>query len=128
MVEVVVSCSNGYFSGRAEIYLSRGDLPRLADSLRGFPAYGSDLRRVQLGTFDPSHADGGLSMGFACLDSRGHAVIEVKLRGDGCKALGEPESVALRVPIEPAGLDAFLLQLMRLGNAIGGRAFLPMAK
>jgi hypothetical protein len=127
MIEVVVGCSNGHFSGRAEVYLNHCDLPQLADSLRGFPTSGSDLRSVELGTFDPSHADGGVIMGFSCLDSRGHAVVEVKLRGDACRALGEPESVALRIPIEPAGLDSFLLQLMAIDNTIGGRAFLPMA-
>jgi hypothetical protein len=127
VIEVVASCSNGYFSGRAEIYLSHDDLSHLADSLRGFPSKISDSRKVELGTFNPNHADGGLKMKFYCTDSSGHAVAEIKLRGDGCEALGEPESVALRVPIEPAGVDSFVRQLMTIDCTIGAGACLPMA-
>lgn len=66
-------------------------------------------------------------MNFYCLDSSGHVVVEVELRGHGCKALGEPESVALRIPIEAAGIDSFILQLTGLEQGIGASAALPMA-
>jgi len=127
LTEIVVSCSNGYFSGTCEIYVSRDELAELANALHGFPSSGSDSRSVELGTFDPKYADGGVKMNFYCSDSRGHSIVEIKLRGDGCKALGEVESVALRIPIEPAGLDCFLAQIVVGGTEIGTRAFLPMA-
>ncbi len=123
----MLSCSNGHFSGWAEIYLSHDGLSELAHALRGFPSNVSDTRKVDLGTFDPSHADGGVKMSFYCSDSSGHAVVEIKLRGDGCKALGEVESVALRMPIEPAGVDSFVLQLLAMDGTIGTIARLPMA-
>jgi hypothetical protein len=97
------------------------------NALHGFPSSGSDRRSVELGTFDPKYADGGVRMNFYCSDSRGHSIAEIKLRGDGCKALGEVESVALRIPIEPAGLDSFLAQIVVDGTEIGSKAFLPMA-
>jgi hypothetical protein len=127
LIEVVFTCSNGYFCGTCEIYVSRDELSALANALRGFPSSGSDSRSVELGTFDPKYADGGVKMSFYCSDSRGHSIAEIRLRGDGCKALGEVESVALRIPIEPAGLDSFLAQLVVGGTEVGAKAFLPMA-
>ena len=127
LIEIAVNCSNGYFSGTCEIYVTRDELPALANALHGFPCGASDSRSVELGTFDPKYADGGVRMNFYCSDSRGHSVVEIRLRGDGCKALGEVESVALRIPIEPAGLDAFLAQIVAAGTEIGSSAFLPMA-
>src|ERR1017187_1262301 len=127
MIEVALSCSNGHFSGRAEIYLSHQAFSELADVLRGFPSTGSDSRKVELGTLDPSHADGGVKMNFCCSDTLGHAVVEIKLRGDGRRALGYLESVALRIPIEPAAFDRFVLQLIAMDSTIGASASLPMA-
>jgi hypothetical protein len=127
MIEVVLGCSNGYFSGLAEVYLNHRDLPELGDALRGFPSGAGDSRKIDIGTFDPSCASGGARMHLYCSDSVGHAIAELKVRGDGCKALGEPESVALRIPIEPAGVDAFVMQLTTMDGAIGASAFLPMA-
>jgi hypothetical protein len=127
LIEIVFACSNGRFSGTCEVYLSRNELSELADTLKGFPLGGDDTRSAELGTFDPKYADGGVKMNFYCSDSRGHSIAEIKLRGDGCKALGEVESVALRIPIEPGGLDSFLAQIVAAGNEIGSKAFLPMA-
>lgn len=128
LVEFQFRCSNGRFCGTAQIYLNHDDLPRIADSLEGFPQTASDSRDLELGTFDPVYADGGVRLHCYCKDSVGHAVIEVKLRGDACKGLGEPESVALNLPIEAAGLDSFLRQVRALDTQeIGASAVLPMA-
>ncbi|HTA47532.1 MAG TPA: hypothetical protein VK789_34060 [Bryobacteraceae bacterium] len=127
LIEIAFACSNGQFSGTCEVYVGRDKLPELANTLKGFPLSGSDTRSVELGTFDPKYADGGVKMDFYCSDSRGHSIVEIKLRGDGCKALGAVESVALRIPIEPSGLDSFLAQVIAAGTGIGSKAFLPMA-
>jgi len=127
VIEIVLNCSNGRFSGQAEIYLSHSDLSEFADGLSGFPQSVSDSRNFELGTFNPRHADGGIRMKFTCPDSTGRAVVEIRLRGDACEALGEPESVALRIPIEPAGIDSFVKQLTAVENTIGAGALLPMA-
>ena len=121
LVECQFRCSNGRFSGVAEIYLNHDDLPRIAEALEGFPQTASDSRDFAL-------ADGGVRLHCYCKDSLGHAVIEVKLGGDACKSLGEPESVALSLPIEAAGVDAFLTQVRAIDTQqIGASAFLPMA-
>ena len=127
LIEILLSCSNGRFSGQAEIYLSHRDLPELADGLRGFPRNVSDSRNFELGTFNPNHADGGIRLKFSCSDSTGRAVVEIRLRGDACEALGELESVALRMPVEPAGIDSFVQQLTTIDTTIGQGAVLPMA-
>lgn len=127
VIEIVLSCSNGRFSGQAEIYLSHSDLSEFADGLRGFPRNLSDSRNIELGTFNPRHADGGIRMKFTCPDFTGRAVVETRLRGDACEALGEPESVALRIPIEPAAIDSFVQQLAAVNSTIGASAMLPMA-
>jgi hypothetical protein len=67
-------------------------------------------------------------MHFRGLDSVGHAAVDVKLRGDACKALGEIESVALRIPIEAAAVDNFIRQLGTIGKTIGASASLNKAK
>lgn len=91
------------------------------------PPVGAIVAASSLAPLTRSTQTAGVRMNFYCSDSRGHSVAEIKLRGDGCAALGEVESVALRIPIEPAGLDSFLAQIVAGGVEIGSRAFLPMA-
>lgn len=127
LLEVVFSCSNGYFSGQAEVYVSCNGLSKLANALRGFPTRPDDSRDFELGTFNHNHGDGGARMHFFCEDAAGHAVVEVKLRGGGCKGVGEVQSVALRIPIQAAGVDDFIEQLKVVGKTIGASAFLRQA-
>jgi hypothetical protein len=54
--------------------------------------------------------------------------MEVMVRGDGCEGLGQPESVALLLPVEAAAIDSFVAQLRSIDTEeIGAAAFLPMA-
>ena len=81
-----------------------------------------------MGTFNPNHADGGVRLCCYCKDSLGHSVIEVRLRGDACKDMGEPESVALLLPVEAAAIDLFVTQVRAMDTGqIGAAAFLAMA-
>jgi len=66
-------------------------------------------------------------MNFCCSATLGHAAVEIELRRGGCEALGDLESVALRIPIEPAAVDRFVLQLIAMDSTIGASASLPMA-
>jgi hypothetical protein len=126
-LEVVFRCSNGYFSGQTEVYVTSEDLSKLSKTLSGFPSSANDFRDFELGTFNPNHADGGARMHFFCKDAAGHSVVEVKLRGDACNGLGEMESVALRIPIQAAAVDDFVKQLQALRKKIGVSAFLRQA-
>ena len=66
-------------------------------------------------------------MHFFCMDAAGHAVVEVKLRCDACRGLGEMQSVAFRIPIQAAGVDDFIKQLRGVGKITGASAHLPQA-
>jgi hypothetical protein len=125
LMEVVFSCSNGYFSGQAEIYVTCDVLSKLANALRGFPSCPDDSRDFELGTFNSDHADGGARMHCFCEDAAGHAVVEVELRGGARRGLGE--SVALRIPIQANGVDDFVKQLRGVGKTIGASASLLQA-
>jgi hypothetical protein len=125
LLEVVFRCSNGYFSGQAEIYVNCDVLSKLAKALTGFPSRPDDSRDFELGTFNPDHADGGARIHFFCEDAAGHAVVEVELRGGARRGLGE--SVALRIPIQANGVDDFVKQLRGVGKTIGASASLPQA-
>jgi hypothetical protein len=125
--KVVFRCSNGYFSGQAEAYVTCSESSELAKILSGFPSSPEDVRDFELGTFDPKDSDGGARMHFFCEDAAGHSVVEIKLRGGACKGLGEIESVALRIPIQAAAVDDFVKQLQALGKTIGASAFLRQA-
>ena len=128
VVECRFKCSNGRFSGAADIYLSHDDLPKIVEALKGFPTAANDVRELELGTFNPNHADGGVRLRCYCKDSVGHAVMEVRLRGDACKDVGEPESVALLLPVEAAAIDLFLTQVRAMDTEqIGAVAFLATA-
>ncbi len=128
VLECQLRCSNGYFSGVAEVYLRHDDLPNMAAALKGFPTHATDYRNIELGTFDPKCAGGGVRMYFYCTDSVGHAAVDVKLRGDACIALGEIESVALRIPIEAASVDYFIAQVKSMdASQIGAMVGLDMA-
>ena len=124
-----VTCSNGSFSGSANIYIGHDALTTMAHTLSGFPSHSTDSRNFELGTFDLSYAGGGIRMHFFCRDSVGHAAVDAKLRSAGCLALGEVESVALRIPIEAAAIDSFLPQLRELdANELGATACLEMER
>ena len=66
-------------------------------------------------------------MHFECVDSVGHACVQVKLRANGCKAMGDAQSVCLSVPVEAGAVDSFVAQIGRLRDAKGENVFLQMA-
>jgi hypothetical protein len=84
----------------------------------------TDFRKFEIGTFDPGCGGGGIRLHFRCTDSVGHAEVDVKLRGDTCKGLGELESVALRIPVEAAAIDSFVSQIGKMENKVGATAYL----
>ena len=122
-----IRCSNGSFCGAAKMYLAHDDLLKAAETLSGFPSSATDSRNVRLGTFEPKIAGGGIDMAFRCVDSAGHAVVLVKLRADGCKGAGEPQSVSLFIPVEAGSIDSFVRQARSICDIKGAKAHLLMA-
>ena len=66
----------------------------------------------------------GLACTFIVWIPRGHAAVDVQLRGGRSKRLGEVESVALRIPIEAAAIDRFIQELRAIDKTVGARATL----
>ena len=127
LIQYRVTCSNGRFRGETRMYLDHGALGELAESLRGFPSSSKDSRDIELGAPDAKFAGGGILMAFRCVDSVGHAVAIVRLRTDGCKGPGEPESVCLYIPVEAGAIDAFVDQAATIDETLGATAYLQMA-
>jgi hypothetical protein len=127
VIEYRVVCSNGSFCGATKMYLAPGDLSKAADTLSGFPSSLKDSRNVRLGASDSNFAGGGIDMAFRCVDSAGHAVALVRLRADGSKGVGEPQSVCLYIPIEAGSIDSFVAKAQTVANQKGAKAFLHMA-
>lgn len=124
--ELSVSCSNGYYSGVAEIVVSPEELTKAALFLHHFPRGRNDRRHLRFGSFNPNTPEGSVILSFHSMNSSGRPVVDVQLKGAGCTAFGEPESVALRIPIEPAAVDAFAEQLSEV-LVIGHQAVLRMS-
>jgi len=127
IIQFRVRCSNGCFSGETTLYDVHERLPQIHAALSGFPSNPSDQRTVELGALNPGYALGGVQFRFYCIDSVGHASVDVKLRADACRGFGEVESVALTIPIEAAGVDSFLSEIAKMDSEkIGAKAHLPM--
>jgi hypothetical protein len=60
VVEYLVRCSNGAFAGAAKMYMGHDELSNAATVLGGFPSSNKDSCNVELGTFQPHTAGGGI--------------------------------------------------------------------
>ncbi len=127
VVEYRVVCSNGSFTGTAEIYLNHDDLQSVANALSGFPSSTTDLREVNLGASLSAMSGTGISISFFCVDSVGHAIAFVKLKTDSGKVLSEPQFVSLYVPVEAGAIDSFVQQARSVRDTKGAKAYLHMA-
>jgi hypothetical protein len=126
-IQYQVVCSNGFFTGTAEMYLNHDSLQNAANTLSGFPTSTTDRREVELGTLESDAADGGIHMSFYCVDSVGHAVVFVKLRDNSCKGFGKPQFVSLYVPVEAGAIDSFVKSAQSIRDTKGAKAYLNMA-
>jgi hypothetical protein len=126
-ISLRVRCSNGGFSGETYLYVTHSDFVDMGKRLKGFPKSPSDIRDIELGTFEPTWAGGGIKLHFYCVDRAGHAKVDVKLRSDRCKALGDLDSAAFSIPVESAAIDSFISQIMKMTVVIGGSVELFMA-
>jgi hypothetical protein len=126
LIEFSIRCANRRFSGQANVYLGHDDLPETAKQLNGFPSHSTDSRDFDLGWLNSNLA--GVHLRFYCLDSVGHAAVEVKLRSDDREASRKAESVELHIPIEAAAVDSFVAQVNAMDKEqIGVTACLRMA-
>lgn len=121
--EVRVSAQNGLFSGSANIYLGIGELAESAENLTGFPSNPSDKRTLDFEAFGPQVASGAVTLSFYCVDSAGHASVEVKIESDHRGKI-PAQSVQLIAAVEAAAVDSFVSDLRRLEPDQRGTALL----
>src|SRR5579864_669112 len=123
IVEVRLSAWNGLFGGSANIYAPIGELSESAQKLKGFPRNPSDKRILEFGAFAPKAAGGAATLSFYCVDSAGHASVEVRIESEHRGAI-PAQSVLLVAAVEPAAVDSFVSDLSRIEVDQQGTALL----
>ena len=123
IVELRVSAANEVFAGSAAVYVARGELRQSAEFIRDFPTGRSDKREVVWGAFGTEFAGGATRLLFDCIDGAMHSRISVQI--EDADAL---QSALVRAVVEPAAVDTFLPQLLKIDEELGGRATLAFAR
>jgi len=115
IVEVRISVANAQFCGSADVYVGRGELLEVVQTLKGFPKHTSDTREIVFGAFGPTKAGGAVRCEFYCKDLAGHTALRAVVEEDYRQ--GEfAQGATVLVDFEPAALDAFLTQLELVEN------------
>jgi len=127
LIELKIGASNGRFAGEVSVYADRQAVQSFASAISGFPTALSDTRHYELGTFDPEYAGGGARFNFRCIDSVGHAVVDVQLRGDPRRLDGNNETAAFPINIEASVIDSFVRALEKVEVRRGANALLIAA-
>ena len=115
------------FAGQADVYANSEAPAQFAVALRGFPKGEGDIREFELGSRDVAYAGGGAGFRFYCLDSVGHAAAEVRLRSDPNAKGGMNDVAVFHISVEAAAVDTFVIQLEKMGAAVGQAAHLEAA-
>jgi hypothetical protein len=126
VIELRVAAGNGKFSGRADVYVGRGQLLEAAATLKGFPNNPKDAREVLFGAFGSKFAGGAVRLQFYCKDLAGHSVFRATIEAD-CRNEQETQSATVIVDFEPASLDNFLAELTLIDEKLSGSAELKIA-
>jgi hypothetical protein len=120
-VEIFVASDR--FSGATRIYAGLDELSQLADTLTGFPQTPQDERQHDFGTRNPGFAGGFARLRFFCIDSAGHAALEVTIDDD--HQLHSKASATFQFAVVAASIDVFVAGLRAVEQSQSGEAFLP---
>jgi len=120
LLELRVSATNGNFSGAAKLYTQHGVGKRIAREIEGFPKSPKDVRVIEIGTFDPQIAGGGIKLRLFCTDGSGHSEMEVRIQSK----FGHREESSFLAKIESVAIDDFVNQLAAWGDRVGDDAYL----
>jgi hypothetical protein len=129
LVEVEIRASNGEFSGTAQTYIEAGGLAKSAANLAGFPNDPTDIRELQFGEFGTKFAGGFIHLRFFCLDSAGHAAVEIRIESAhlsdlAVKGSRASQSAHFFAGVEASAVDDFVAELGRMENDRSGTASL----
>ncbi|HZS48980.1 MAG TPA: hypothetical protein VFC63_28165 [Blastocatellia bacterium] len=114
VLKIKVRASNYVFSGQTKVYGDLDTLNQFCEAINGFPKSGSDVRTFEIGEFDTEHSLGGVRFRFFCVDTLGHALVEVKLQSEWSSRFHSQEMATLYIPVEAAGIDSFVSDLRGL--------------
>jgi hypothetical protein len=119
---IIVSAANTDFGGRAEAYVSRSELIRLANHLDTFPSSISDS--VQIDGGEPGSSWGHFSARFYCFDSSGHTAIRVGLQPKlaTLHRKEEVDQLWVEICVEANQFNAFSKQLLAVTKSGEGEA------
>jgi hypothetical protein len=120
--ELLISASNGRFSGIAQVYFGHGEIEDFANRIRGFPRELS--HRVIFGN---KQSDSCAELTFYCVDGVGHTMVKVSL-GEEFQVYGRPITcgrVEFEMLFEPLALDSFWQELNQIAMRRSRRAVLP---
>lgn len=106
-----VAAENDYFSGVTLVWGYAEMFEELAGELNGFPQLTSSQVTKQFG----SPGVGLSELNFYCINGSGHAIAWIKMEAEyPVHPTSNHESISMCVRIEPAAVDAFLLELRSL--------------
>ena len=120
-----IRASNDRFGGSARIYAGLTELSEFADRIAGFPTSSADERNYEFGNRGRKFAGGYCSLRFRCIDSVGHARLEVALEDHD--QLHESASAEFGFPVLAAEVDRFTARLRELEKDQDGSALLQQA-
>jgi hypothetical protein len=98
-----IRASNDRFGGSARIYAGLTELSEFATRIAGFPTNSVDERNYEFGSRDRGFAGGYCRLRFRCVDSVGHARVEVALEDDDQRH--ELASAEFGFPVSAADVD-----------------------
>jgi hypothetical protein len=116
--KILVTASNGYFSGYTEDYINKNWLVSLANDLRGFPTSLESKVDFYSKLTDPENSS--LSLHFYCRDNKGHTSMKVCIRGtQNYKPSSEFASFELQ--FEASALDSFVQSILGMASSGEGK-------
>ena len=124
---IEIRSSNGRFSGSTYIYAHADQLREFAGKLTGFPLSSSDRRTYEFGTRDPKSAGGFCGLRFYCVDSAGHARLDIEILDRDPTRDQEKSEARFSLSIAGADIDQFTTKLLEIQEAQTGEAGLPEA-
>jgi hypothetical protein len=119
--ELLISASNGRFSGTAQVYFGHGEVEDFANRIRGFP-----LELSHRVIFGNEQSDSSAELVFHCADGAGHTMVIISL-AEEFQVYGRPVTrgrVEFEMLFEPLALDSFWQELNKMAMRRGRRAVL----
>jgi hypothetical protein len=141
LTEILAIANNGRFSGCTKIYISPNDLIEFGNQIKGFPKNINQVEKREFGFTKEdqekleeirknqpgmsAHSTAYLYVNFYCIDNLGHPAVHVFFKEDTwSKRETATGTASFEVMIEPAQIDKFADELIKIGSEKSGKAIL----